>query len=152
VKFLKHVIDARSNTQFSSGFAAPNRTRRTGFHSLASQSEQAVISHFTTMGPSSIHRPTIGAGETNHKEYIMKAIVLATALVATTAFGAFAQQAPVALSSAITSQIMTWVPDADLSNLTNVQYAQIVSLFANSENLRTGNDPIGQVKVILNAQ
>lgn len=82
----------------------------------------------------------------------MKRIVLATALVAAAASGAFAQQAPVALSSAIESQIMTWVPGADLSNLTNSQYAQIVSLFSNSENLRVGNDPAGQVKVILNAQ
>ena len=83
----------------------------------------------------------------------MKRFALVTALVAVSAVGAFAQQAPVQLSSAIESQIMAWVPNADLSNLTNAQYAQLVSLFANSENLRTGNDPIGQVKLILsNAQ
>lgn len=82
----------------------------------------------------------------------MKRIALVTALVAATASGAFAQQAPVQLSSAIQSQILSWVPNADLSSLTNAQYAQIVSLFANSDNLRVGNDPAGQVKVILNAQ
>lgn len=82
----------------------------------------------------------------------MKRIALVTALVAATATGAFAQQAPVALPSAIQSQILAWVPDADLSNLTNVQYAQLVSLFASSDNLRSGNDPAGQIKVILNAQ
>ncbi len=82
----------------------------------------------------------------------MKRIVLATALLAAAASGAFAQQAPVQLSSAIQSQIMTWIPGADLSNLTNAQYAQIVSLFANSDNLRTGNNPAGQVKTILTAQ
>ena len=86
------------------------------------------------------------------KEYNMKRIALAAALIAASSVGAFAQQAPVALSSAISSQIMTWVPGADLSNLTSAQYAQIVSLFSTSENLRTGNDPVGQVKVILNAQ
>lgn len=82
----------------------------------------------------------------------MKRIALVAALVAATASGAFAQQAPVQLSSAIESQILTWIPTADLSNLTNVQYAQIVSLFANSENLHTGNDPVSQIKIILNAQ
>lgn len=82
----------------------------------------------------------------------MKRIALVTALVAGTATGAFAQVAPVSLSSAIQTQIMAWVPDADLSNLTNAQYAQIVSLFATSENLRVGNNPAGQVKVILGAQ
>lgn len=82
----------------------------------------------------------------------MKRIALVTAFVAATASGAFAQQAPVPLSSAITSQIMAWVPNADLSNLTNAQYAQLVSLFANSDNLRSGNDPAGQVKVIIGAQ
>jgi invasion protein IalB len=83
---------------------------------------------------------------------MMKRFALAAALVAATAAGAFAQQSSVPLSSAISTQIMAWVPNADLSNLTNAQYAQIVSLFANSDNLRTGNDPVGQVKVILNAQ
>jgi hypothetical protein len=82
----------------------------------------------------------------------MKRIALVTALVAATASGAFAQQAPVELSSAIQSQILTWVPDADLSNLTNSQYARLVSLFASSDNLGAGDNPIGQVKVILNAQ
>ncbi|MES2542790.1 MAG: hypothetical protein V4720_03765 [Pseudomonadota bacterium] len=83
----------------------------------------------------------------------MKSFVLATALVAVSAFSAMAQQsAPVALSSSIQSQILNWVPDADLSNLTNSQYARIVTLFSKSENLRAGEDPAGQVKVILNAQ
>jgi hypothetical protein len=82
----------------------------------------------------------------------MKRIALVAALVAASSVGAFAQQAPVPLSSAIQSQILSWVPGADLSNLTNAQYAQIVSLFSSSENLRSGNDPVGQVKVILGAQ
>lgn len=83
----------------------------------------------------------------------MKSFALVTALVAATATGAFAQQAPVQLSSAIQSQILAWIPDADLSNLTNSQYAQIVSLFANSDNLGAGENPAGAVKAILtNAQ
>ena len=82
----------------------------------------------------------------------MKHFILASALIAAAATGAVAQTAPVALSSAIESQIMTMVPGADLSNLTNSQYARLVTLFSSAENLRTGNDPVGAVKVILNAQ
>jgi hypothetical protein len=83
----------------------------------------------------------------------MKRFVLATALVTASAFGASAQEvAPVQLSSAIQSQILAWVPDADLSNLTNSQYARLVTLFSKSENLRAGENPVGQVQVILNAQ
>ena len=82
----------------------------------------------------------------------MKAIVLASALVAATAFGAVAQEAPVALSSAISSQILTLVPSADLSSLTNSQYAQLVSFFADSENLRTRAGAAQQISVILGAQ
>jgi hypothetical protein len=82
----------------------------------------------------------------------MKRFLLASALIAAAATGAVAQTTSVALSSAVESQILTWVPGADLSNLTTSQYARIVSLFSSSENLRTGNDPVGQIKVILNAQ
>ena len=82
----------------------------------------------------------------------MNRFILATALIAVSSVGAFAQTAPVALSSAIESQIMSMVPGADLSGLTNSQYARLVTLFSSSENLRTGNDPVGAVKVILNAQ
>jgi hypothetical protein len=82
----------------------------------------------------------------------MKSLVLAATMIAAVASGAIAQTSTVALSSAIESQIRQWVPGADLTSLTTMQYAQIVSLFASSDNLRTGNDPVGQVKVILNAQ
>jgi hypothetical protein len=82
----------------------------------------------------------------------MKSLVLASALVAASALGAIAQEAPVALSAAITSQIMSLVPDADLSGLTNAQYAQLVTLFSNSENLSAGANPAGAIKAIIGAQ
>ena len=82
----------------------------------------------------------------------MKHFILASALIAAAATGAVAQTAPVALSSAIESQILTMVPGADLSNLTNAQYAQLVSLFSNSDDLSAGSNPTGAVKAILNAQ
>lgn len=80
----------------------------------------------------------------------MKSFALASALVALTAVGSFAQQAPVMLPSSISSQILTVVPDADLSALTNSQYAQIVSFFADSENTRTASGTASGVKAILN--
>ena len=82
----------------------------------------------------------------------MKHFILASALIAAAATGAVAQTAPVALSSAIESQILNMVPGADLSNLTNAQYAQLVSLFSNSDDLSAGSNPTGAVKAILNAQ
>jgi hypothetical protein len=82
----------------------------------------------------------------------MKSLILSTALIAASAFGAIAQEAPVALSSAVTSQILTLVPEADLSNLTNVQYAQLVTLFSNAESLSAGANPEGAVRAILGAQ
>jgi hypothetical protein len=94
----------------------------------------------------------VGQEKTKPKDYNMKRIVLASALVAASAFGAVAQESPVMLSSAIQSQILTMVPGADLSELTTSQYARLVTLFSTSENLRVGNDPAGQIKVILGAQ
>lgn len=57
----------------------------------------------------------------------MKHLLFASALVAVTGFAAAAGEAPVPLSAAIMSQSLRPVPDADLSNLTNAQYAQLVS-------------------------
>lgn len=83
----------------------------------------------------------------------MKRIAIVAALLATAASGAFAQQVAVPLSSAIQSEILAVLPNADLSSLTNVQYAQIVSFFADSENTRTPSDISGGVEAILsNAQ
>lgn len=82
----------------------------------------------------------------------MKRIVLAATVVAMTALTAGAQTAPVALSAAIQAQILALVPGADLSGLTNVQYAQFVTLFANSDNLSAGANPAGAVGAILGAQ
>jgi hypothetical protein len=83
----------------------------------------------------------------------MKSFALATALVALSAVGSFAQQAPVALPSSITSEILTVLPGADLSSLSNSQYAQIVSFFADTENTRTSFGTAQGVKAILsNAQ
>jgi nitrous oxide reductase accessory protein NosL len=82
----------------------------------------------------------------------MKRIVLATVLVTASAFGAMAQEGAMMLPSAIQSQIMTKVPGVDLSDLTSSQYARLVALFSNPDDLRPGNDLTGSVKAILNAQ
>ena len=83
----------------------------------------------------------------------MKSFAFATALVALSAVGSFAQQAPVALPASITAEILTVLPGADLSSLTNSQYAQIVTFFADSENTNTASGTAQGVKAILsNAQ
>ena len=80
----------------------------------------------------------------------MKSFALASALVALSAVGSFAQQAPVALPSSIASEILTVLPGADLSSLTNSQYAQIVTFFADTENTNTAAGTAQGVKAILN--
>jgi hypothetical protein len=126
--------------------------RLTSRHSSATACDEAVISHSEPGSPFLLHRPNEGSGKAKQKDSNMKRIVLASALVAASAFGAVAQTAPAQLSSAIQSQILTVLPGADLSNLSNSQYAQIVSLFADSENLRTPSDISGAVGAILGAQ
>ena len=82
----------------------------------------------------------------------MKRIVLATALIAMSAVGVSAQTSTVQISSAIAAKVSALVPGADVSNLTVSQYARLVGLFAENDNLRAGNNPAGAVKVILSAQ
>lgn len=82
----------------------------------------------------------------------MKRIALVAALAAVTATGAFAQQAPVQLSSAIQSEIMSLIPGVDLSSLTNSQYAELVTFFADTENTNTAAGTAQGVRAILNAQ
>lgn len=82
----------------------------------------------------------------------MKRLVLATALIAVSGFSAFAQEAPMMLSSAITSKIMAAVPGIDLSGLTGSQYDRLENLFSNADDLRPGHDLSGSIKAIVNAQ
>jgi hypothetical protein len=83
------------------------------------------------------------------KETIMKRIILASIVALSAATGAFAGNG---LSSAIAVEVNRMVPGADLTNLTLSQIARLESLFVNSENLRSGENPSGQIQVILNAQ
>lgn len=126
------------------------RARPTTHHRWASGSDHSVISLFDADTPNLIHRHKTGGSQTKPKEYNMKRIALITALVAATASGAFAQQAPVQLSSAIQSEILSVLPTADLSALSNSQYAQLVTFFADTENTRTAAGTAQGVKAILN--
>jgi hypothetical protein len=83
------------------------------------------------------------------KETIMKRIILASIVALSAATGAFAGNG---LSSAIAVEVNRMVPGADLTNLTLSQIARLESLFVKSENLRSGENPSGQIQVILNAQ
>jgi hypothetical protein len=142
----------RQDTAISTEFSRSNGSSRTRVHSSATARDAGVISFPAILRPLSFHRPTMGQAKPKAKEIKMKRIVLATALVAASTFGAVAQGVPVMLPSAIEWQIVSLVPTADLSDLTNAQYAQLVTLFSNSENLSAGANPAGTVKAILNAQ
>jgi uncharacterized secreted protein with C-terminal beta-propeller domain len=79
----------------------------------------------------------------------MKRLIATAAILATLGTSAFAMVSKDQLPAHVRHQIVQMVPNADLDNLTTSQVAAIYGLFANSENLRVGNDPAGQLKVIL---
>lgn len=86
------------------------------------------------------------------KDYNVKRIILASALVAASAFGAVAQDASVALSSTVQSKILQLVPGADLTNLTASQASRLTELVQNGDNLKPSNSPAAQVRVIIGPQ
>ncbi len=79
----------------------------------------------------------------------MKRLIATAAILATLGTSAFAMVSKHQISNNLKQQITQMVPNADLDNLTNIQIAAIYGLFSKSENLRVGNDPAGQLKVIL---
>lgn len=79
----------------------------------------------------------------------MKRLIATAAILATLGTSAFAMVSNYQLSAGVRYQIATMVPNADLEGLTTRQVAAINGLFSNGDNLRAGNDPAGQLKVIL---
>ncbi|PLL10347.1 hypothetical protein C0V75_21185 [Tabrizicola sp. TH137] len=79
----------------------------------------------------------------------MKRLIATAAILATIGTSSFAMVSKDQLPAHVRLQISQMVPNADLEDLTTRQVAAIYGLFSNSENLRTGNDPAGQLKVIL---
>lgn len=79
----------------------------------------------------------------------MKRLIATAAILATLGTSAFAMVSKETLPAHVRLQIHQMVPNADLEGLTTRQVAAIYGLFSKSENLRTGNDPAGQLKVIL---
>ncbi len=79
----------------------------------------------------------------------MKKIILASIIALSAGTAAFATGG---VSSAIAVEVNRLVPGADLSNLTSSQAGRLHALFAKSENLRSGENPAGQIMVILGAQ
>ena len=82
----------------------------------------------------------------------MKRFILASALVAASAFGAAAQDVSVALSSTVQAKVLELAPGVDLANLTASQYARLTELVMNADNLKPGNHPKNQIDVIIGAQ
>lgn len=80
----------------------------------------------------------------------MKRIALATVLALATVGSASAMTSFTELPHGVKLEVQRLVPNADLTNLTAAQRAAIEQIFASSENTRSGNDPAGAVKAILN--
>jgi hypothetical protein len=79
----------------------------------------------------------------------MKKIILASVIALSATTAAFATGG---VSSAIAVEVNRLVPGADLTNLTPSQVGRLHTLFSKSENLRSGENPAGQIQVILGAQ
>jgi hypothetical protein len=79
----------------------------------------------------------------------MKRLLASVAVVLVSTAASFADTGYNQVTSNIASQVQALVPGADLSNLSTAQYAQLVSLFSNSDNYGAGEDPAGQIKAIL---
>lgn len=79
----------------------------------------------------------------------MKRLIATAAILATIGTSTFAMVSKDRLPAHVRHQITQMIPNADLEDLSNIQVAAIYSLFSKSENLRAGNDPAGQLKVIL---
>ncbi len=77
----------------------------------------------------------------------MKHFIIAAVLAGAAATSSFASTG---LSGVTQVEVKRLVPGADLSNLTPIQVAQIESLFVNSDNLNSGNNPAGKIMRILN--
>jgi hypothetical protein len=83
------------------------------------------------------------------KEHTMKKIILATIIAMSAGTAAFASGG---VSTAIAIEVNRLVPGADLTNLTTSQISRLHTLFSKAENLRSGENPAGQIQVILGAQ
>jgi hypothetical protein len=79
----------------------------------------------------------------------MKRFIIATALTLAAASSVMAGTYGTTLPATLEHDIRTYVPNADLSNLTVSQVSQFYALFAKSENLRSGENPAGTIQVIL---
>jgi len=79
----------------------------------------------------------------------MKRILLATVLALSTGTAVYADSMSGTLNSGVALEVSRLVPGADLNNLSRDQVVAIENIFVNSENLRSGNDPAGAIRVIL---
>lgn len=77
------------------------------------------------------------------KKFLLATTVAVAAL--STGFAVSAQE----LSSNVRTQIMQYVPDANLDNLSATQIAELNGLFINTDNLSSGGDPAGVIMQVL---
>lgn len=79
----------------------------------------------------------------------MKRILLASVLALSAGTAVYADSMSGTLNSGVALEVSRMVPNADVSNLSRDQIVALENLFSNSENLRSGNDPAGEVRRIL---
>lgn len=79
----------------------------------------------------------------------MKNVIIAAVIALAGTTASFAATGSDGLSQSLRLEVSRLAPGADLNNLTSKQVTAIESLFVDSENLRSGNNPAGAIAVIL---
>lgn len=79
----------------------------------------------------------------------MKSLMITTALIVAAASSAMANVSATDLPATTKAEVVAFVPNADLSNLTIAQVAQFNALFSNSDMRRAGENPAGAIRAIL---
>jgi hypothetical protein len=118
-------------------------------HNSAMACENHVPSQWDSAGPSSFHRTAQRWPNTMKRTKIMKRILLASVLALSAGTAVYADSMSGALNTGVALEVSRLVPTADVSSLSRDQIIALENLFSNSENLRSGNDPAGEVRRIL---
>jgi hypothetical protein len=118
-------------------------------HICVTACEKSVPSQGDSAAPYPSHRPAHRWPEHMKRTKIMKRILLATALILSAGTAVYADSMSGSLSADVALQVSRLMPNADLSNLTSQQVSALENLFSDSENLKSGSNPVGAVGVIL---
>jgi hypothetical protein len=79
----------------------------------------------------------------------MKRILLVTVLALSAGTAVYADSMAGTVNAGVALEVSRLVPGADLNTLSRGQVAALENFFADSENLRSGNDPANKIRVML---